>query len=166
MKTKSILILIILFSITFSFSAIGQKSNFSGEWKLNKEKTVLADSRLFLSKVTIQLKSDSLLTSRVYENENGEQYPFTENLSLDGKECKMSIYEMPRVTKASRSNSNDAINIESTTTFYGDNGEVKLIAKETWNVDNEGNTLTIIFTNKMAENESAGTSYYNKVKSN
>lgn len=164
MKTKTIFILIILFSITSSFSALGQKANFSGKWALNKEKTTLADNQLFLSKVSIQLKTDSLLTSRVYENGNGEEYPFEENLSLDGKECKISIYDMPRKTKASRSNTDGSIIIESTTTFSGDNGEVNLTAKETWKVDNEGKILTINFTNKMADSESAGTNYYNKVK--
>lgn len=101
---------------------------------------------------------------RVYENANGEQYPFTENLSLDGKEYKIVIFEMPRTAKASRSITDGSLIIESKTTFTGDNGAVDLITKETWKVDNNGTTLTINFTNIMAGNESAGTNYYNKAK--
>lgn len=164
MKTKTIFIFLVLLIITSSYSALGQRANFSGEWKLNKEKTVLADNQLFLSRVTIQLKSDSLLTTRVYENANGEEYPFEENLSLDEKESKIVIYDMPRTTKASRSNTDGSIIIESTTTFNGNNGEENLAAKETWKVDNEGQTLTIGFTNKMSGGETVGTNYYNKVK--
>jgi hypothetical protein len=164
MKTKTIFIFLILLIITSPFSALGQNGGFSGEWKLNKEKTVLAENQLFLSIVTIQIKSDSLLTTRVYENWNGEEYPFEENLSLDGKECKIVIYDMPRTTKASRSNTDVSLIIESTTTFYNDNGEDNLTAKETWKVDNEGNTLTINFTNKMSVGETIGTNYYNRIK--
>ena len=164
MKTKATFLFLILFAITFSFSALGQRANFSGEWKLNKEKTVLADNQLFLSRVTIQLKSDSLLSTRVYENANGEEYPFEENLSLDGKECKIVIFDMPRTTKASRSDTDGSLIIESTTTFNGNNGEENLTAKETWKVDDEGETLTIGFTNKMSGSETVGTNYYNKIK--
>jgi len=164
MKTKAILISLVLIILTSSYSVYSQKDNFTGEWKLNKEKTVLTDNQLFLSKVTIQLKNDSILTTRVYESDYGEQYPFNENLSLNGKECKIVIYDMPRSTKASRLATNGSIKMESATTFYGNNGEENLTAIETWQVDKEGNTLTIKYVNKMADNEFAGTSYYNKVK--
>jgi hypothetical protein len=148
MKTKAIFLFLFLFNITFTFSALGQGTGFSGEWKLNKEKTVLADNQLFLSGVTIQFKNDSLFTTRVYQNSNGEEYPFDENLSLDGKESKIIIYEMPRTSKASKSGPDGALIVESTTTFNGENGEENMVAKETWKVDNEGKTLTIDFTNK------------------
>jgi hypothetical protein len=163
MKTKATFLFIILFIITFSFSASGQGANFSGEWKLNKEKSLMVDNQLFLSGLTINLKSDSLLTTRVYENANGDQYPFEENLSLDGKDCKLVIYDMPRTSKASKSSPAGSINIESTTTFTTDNGQQNLIAKETWKVDNDGQ-LIISFTNKMSAGETSGTNYYNKVK--
>jgi hypothetical protein len=164
MKTKSTFVFLILLMATSSFSVFGQKTGFDGEWKLNKEKTVLADNQLFLSRVTIQIKSDSLLTSRVYENANGEEYPFEEKLCFDGKESKIVIYDMPRTTKASRSNTDGSLIIESKTTFQGNNGEDNLIAIETWKVDSEGKTLTIGFTNKMSGGEIVGINYYTKVK--
>lgn len=163
MKKKPVFIFLILLIISSSFSAIGQKNDFSGTWKLNKEKTVLADSRIFLSKITIVLKSDSLFTTRVYENENGEEYPFDENLTLNGKDCKIFIFDMPRSTKASKSDDGSLI-IESVTTFYTDSGDENLISKEKWNVDADGKTLTIGFTNKMSSGEATGINYYTKVK--
>ena len=164
MKTKATFLIIILFTITFSFSASGQATGFSGEWKLNKEKTILADNQLFLSRIIINLKNDSLFTTRIYENGNGEEYPFNENLSLDNKESKIIIYEMPRTSKATKSQDDGSLIIESTTTFNGNNGEENYIAKETWKVDNETQLLTIGFTNKTSGGEITGTNYYNKVK--
>jgi hypothetical protein len=164
MKTKKKFIFLILLTLAFTGIAVAQNANFSGEWKLNKEKTVLAENQLFLSKVTIELKSDSLLTKRVYENPNGEEYPFDEKLSLNSKESKIVIYEMPRTSKASRSKADGSITIESVTTFNGSNGEENLTAKETWKVDKEGKLLTIDFTNRMTAGETIGTNYYDRVK--
>ena len=164
MKTKTIFIaLSILFFLSAS-TIYAQKADLSGEWKLNKEKTVLADNQIFLTGITIQLKSDSLLTTRLYENGNGEQYPFDENLSLDGKDCKIYVYDMPRTTKVSRSNSDGSILFESSTIFQGYNGSDTLSAKETFRIDNEGKILTMNFTNKSSAGEITGTNYYDKVK--
>ena len=164
MKTKSILIAFTLLFFLSSLTINAQKADFSGGWKLNKEKTVLAENQLFLSGITIQIKSDSLLTTRVYENGNGEEYPFEENLSLDGKECKIVIFDMPRTSKATHSDSDSSLMIASTTTFSGNNGQEDMIAKETWKIDKEGKTLTLEFTNKMSGKEITGIYYYNKVK--
>jgi hypothetical protein len=164
MKTKTILIAFALLFFLPSLTIYAQKADFSGEWKLNKEKTSLAENQLFLSGITIQIKSDSLLTTRVYENGNGEEYPFEENLSLDGKEYKIVIFDMPRTSKATRSDSDSSLMIASTTTFIGNNGQEDMTAKETWKIDNEGKTLTLEFTNKMPGKEITGIYYYNKVK--
>ena len=164
MKTKSFLSLLALLFFATSFTAIAQDSAFSGSWQLDKEKTVLADDQLFLSKMDIKLKNDTLFTTRVYENSYGEQYPFEEKLSLDGKECKIVIYDMPRTSKASKSVNDGAIIIESVTTFYGNNGEEDLDAKETWKVSADSKILSLDFTNKMSGNETTGKNFYTKIK--
>jgi hypothetical protein len=164
MNTKSTFGLLFILIFISSFSLQAQNAGLTGEWKLNKEKTILADNQLFLSKITIQVKGDSLLTTRIYENGNGEEYPFEENLTLDGKEGKIVIYEMPRTSKASKVNADGSIVIESKTTFNGNNGEDNLLAKETWKVDNASKMLVVNFTNKSSAGEITGTNYYNKVK--
>jgi len=164
MKTKTN-ILIIFFLLLLPLSFINaQNPDLSGEWKLNKEKSTVADAQLFLSKITIQVKSDSLFTTRVYENGNGEEYPFEENLSLDGKDCKIVIYEIPRTSKATRSATDGSIMIASSTTFNNGNGPEDMTANETWKMDNDGHFLTLTFTNKMSGNEMTGTYYFEKAK--
>ena len=162
MKTKTFFTLLLLLIIT-SISVNGQNSKFSGEWSLDKEKSTVSEE-LFLSRLTIQLKSDSVFTTRVYANGYGEEYPFDENLSLDGKDCSIYIYDMPRTSKAFRSTSDGSLTIESKTTFYGNNGEEDMTAKEIWKVDSAGNILSINYTNKISGEETTGTIYYNKVK--
>src|SRR5450759_511417 len=164
MKTKTIYSILFLIILLPASSIIAQKANFSGEWKINKEKSVLTDNQLFLSKITIQLKNDSLLTTRVYENGNGDEYPFDEKLSLDGMASKIVIFEMPRTSKATLSDTDGSIMIASTTTFNGGNGQEDMTANEKWKVENEGQNLSFFFTNKMSGNEITGTYYYDKVK--
>jgi hypothetical protein len=165
MKTKTIFIAITIMFFLPLLTLYAQKPNLSGEWKLNKEKTVLADNQLYLAGITILLKQDSLLTSRVYENGNGEQYPFDENLSLDGKECKMFVYDMPRTTKVYCSISDTSFRFESSTIFQGNSGIADtMVAKETFKTDTEGKVLKMIFTNKTSAGEITGTNYYDKVK--
>ena len=164
MKTKTnILIFFFLLLLPVSFIN-AQNPDLSGEWKLNKEKSTVADAQLFLSKITIQVKSDSLFTTRVYENGNGEEYPFEENLSLDGKDCKIVIYEIPRTSKATRSATDGSIMIASSTTFNNGNGPEDMTANETWKMDNDGHFLTLTFNNKMSGNEMTGTYYFEKAK--
>ena len=164
MKRKKLISLVILLIITISVSAGDKKTNFSGDWKLDREKTVLANSQLFLSKINFNMKNDSLLTVRTYENANGEQYPFNENLTMDGKEYKITIYDMPRKSKAYWSDNNESIVIESTTTFYGNSGEVDFITKENWMVDETGTQLKFDFTGKTSTDESKGTYYFKKAR--
>ena len=147
-----------------SGSAADKKSSFSGEWKLDREKTVLENARLFMSKITFILKNDSLYTTRVYENENGEQYPFNENLTLDGKESSITVYDMPRKAKATWSEQDGSLVIETTTTYSGNSGEVNIVSKETWKVDENAALLTAEFIIKTAQGESKGTHYFRKVK--
>jgi hypothetical protein len=164
MKTK-ISYLLLFFLLLLPVSIItAQKPDLSGEWKLNKEKSNIVDAQLFLSKITIQVKTDSLFTTRVYENGNGEEYPFEENLSLDGKDCKIVIFEMPRSSKATLSNTDGAIMIASSTTFNNGNGPQDMTANETWKMDNDGHFLTLTFSNKMSGNETTGTYYFEKSK--
>jgi hypothetical protein len=164
MKTISTIGLLILLIFISSSDVISQMPPFSGEWKLNREKTDLKGSQLFLSKIKVILRTDSLLTTRVYENSNGEEYPFVENISLDGKDCKITIYEMPRTSKAKFSSAEGLVTVESTTIFNGNNGEENFKASETWKIENGGNTLSIAFTNSSSTGNVTGTEYFDRVK--
>jgi len=164
MKKQTIFTTILFLVCISVFNTSAQKADLTGEWKINREKSVIADNQLLLSKITIQLKSDSIITTRVYESGDGQEYPFDEKISLDGKDNKVVIYDMPRTSTATHSDSDGSIMIASTTTFNGNNGLEDMVAKETWKLDNEGKFMTLVFTNKMSGNESTGTYFYEKAK--
>ncbi len=164
MKTKNFKFIFTLLLAITTYSLHAEEPGFTGEWNLNKEKTVLQGSQIFLSKLTIMVKGDSLLTTRTYENTDGQEYPFDENLSLDGKESKIVIYNMPRTTKATRSDSDGTLILDSSTTFNRDGQDVVMNSKEIWKLEAGAKLLTINVTTKMADREIPGTLYLDRVK--
>ncbi len=162
MQTKKCFSLFVLLFIVAAVYAGGKSSSYSGIWKLNREKTPSANGQIFLSKISILLRNDSLFTVRTYENNNGETYPFDENLTMDGKECKITIYDMPRKSKASWSEQGKSLVIESITTFTRDSREENLTSTETWKMDENGNSITVDYTTTMSTATFKGTLYFNK----
>jgi hypothetical protein len=162
MKKALLFITFLGIFILLTITSFAQKADFSGDWTLDRTKTVLTDNRITLVKISIKVKGDSLLTQRVYEGGDGQQYPFNENVTLDGKECKLIIYEMPRKAKANWSGQDASIIFESTTTYNGNSGTADMTAKETWKVDPSKKILTMDFKNIFPEGETSGTFLFNR----
>ena len=149
--------ILILLSVFVANAFAGNKNDsLSGVWKLNVEKTPPANNRIFLSKISFKLKNDSLFTIRTYENNNGETYPFDENLTLDGKEYKIVVYDLPRKARAYRSKDDGALIIESTTTFNGNSGEEDFNLIEAWKAAENGTVLTVNFAAKSSAGDTKG----------
>jgi hypothetical protein len=150
--------------MTVTVTATGQKSDFQGTWKLDRTKSTLPANLPTLVGITINLKADSLLTERVYDSMDGQEYPFTENLSLDGKESRITIYDMPRKAKAGMADQDLTLILESTTTFNGPDGTADFVSKETWKVDKATNILSINFVNTVSGTEENGVFVFNKAE--
>jgi hypothetical protein len=138
------------------------QTTFNGTWKINKEKTTLPAEMLYLSQITMKVEGEKLITTRTYTNADAQEYPFDEVITLDGKECKSVIYDMPRVTTAKKG-TDGTIVIISKTTFNGDSGQEDLIANESWKTADQGKTLVCDFTNKMMGQEMKMVFHYDKV---
>jgi hypothetical protein len=160
-KVISIVSLSVLVFI-FSNSVIGQKADFTGTWKLDRSKMPVTGNFPVMTQININIKGDSLLTERFYDTGDGQEYPFEENLTLDGKEGMITVYEMPRKSFANWLEKDVILTFESTTTANGSNGPVDFKSSETWTVDNANNILTINFKNKTDSGEFAGALVFNK----
>jgi|GEM_PF-565700 len=151
-------VLVFLFSVNVS----GQKADFSGTWKIDRSKIPVTDNFPVLVQININIKGDSLLTERFYNTGDGQEYPFRENLTLDGKEASITVYEMPRKSKATWKEKDVVLIHEATTTANGSNGPVDFKSTETWSVDNANNILTISFKNNSYAGELTGAFIFNK----
>jgi hypothetical protein len=162
MKRVTFYIFLMALVIASTFSAAGQNADFPGTWKLDKLKSTLLENFPTLVRINVNIKGDSLLTERVYEGGDGQEYPFNENVTLDGKEYSITIYEMPRKSKALWSEQEGSLIFESTTTFNGQNGTEDIVSKESWKVDKANNSLTINYKNTISGVESSGALFFNK----
>ncbi|NLJ42367.1 MAG: hypothetical protein GX431_01830 [Bacteroidales bacterium] len=160
MKKILLIGLAMLMSIGISYRASAQKPDFNGKWKLDATKSTLPEYTPVLTRINVVVKGDSLLTQRFYDTGDGQEYPFTENVTLDGKEYSITIYDMPRKTKASASSEDGSFYVESTTTT----GSGDFVSKETWKTDPSNKILTISFKNVMEGNEGTGSFILNKVE--
>ena len=129
LKTMAALVI-----LSFAILSCKGKVDFSGEWTLDRQKTDLTGNNLFLVKFTVAQKENTLKTARTYENEYGEQYPFDEPLTLDGKKYKIIIYDMPRTTSARWSEDKKSLMVDSHIVFKTDYGDVEIESTETWNL--------------------------------
>ncbi len=160
-KLVSSVILSVLI-LLFSNSVVGQNHRFNGTWKLDMSKVPATGNFPVLTKIIIKIKGDSLLTERFYNTGDGQEYPFKENLTLDGKESALIVYDMPRKSKATWKEKDAVLIHEATTTANGSNGPVDFKSTETWSVKGENNILTISFKNMVFTDESTGTFIFNK----
>lgn len=164
MKRNLSLVLLLVFAIAFSFRSSAQNADINGTWKLDRTKSTIVEYLPVLVRIDIQIKGDSLLTQRYYETSDGQEYPFTENVSLNGQECNITIYNMPRKAKASWAEQDGSLIVESTTTFNGQNGPDNFVSKETWKADSANKTVTMTYNNNISANESSGTMVFNKAE--
>jgi hypothetical protein len=162
MKKITLLFTIISFAIASQLPSAAQKVSFNGIWTLDRSKSVLVEDSPALIKIDVKIKGDSLLTERTYVGGDGQEYPFTENVTLDGRVYNITIYDMPRKTKATWSDQDGTITVESTTTYTGDSGQENFISKESWKADNVNKTLTINFKNNVSEGEVTGVFLFTK----
>jgi hypothetical protein len=165
MKTK-FFILLTFVAFFSTIQLVAQKADFNGTWKLDRTKSTLVEYTPILIRIDIKIHGDSLLTERYYDTGDGQEYPFIENVTLDGKEYGITIYDMPRKTKASWSDQEGSLIFESTTTFSGDNGTADFLTRESWKVDKTTNIFTISYKNKMGTTESEGAFILNKSNPN
>ena len=161
MKRAFVFIPLMVLTIIFTISANAQKSDFSGTWKIDRTKSVLPEYTPILTKITVNLKTDSLVTKRFYDVGDGQEYPFDEKLPLNGTNVSITIYDMPRKANVTWSDKDNTVNLTSTITYYDSGSPVDFNSKETWKVD-QANTLTISFVNKSSQGESAGQFFFTK----
>lgn len=143
--------------------AFGQKADFTGNWLLDKTKSIVITDQPTMIKLEVRMTADSLLTLRVYDRGDNQEFPFNENLGLDSKDCSIVIFNMPRKSKVGFTESDGSLAIESTTTFSTDSGPADFKTKEVWKLDKEKKILTIEFKNNMMGNDTNGSWIYGKV---
>jgi hypothetical protein len=83
---KKILYLFVL--LLFAPAGFGQKVNFSGNWKINREKSQLGEEFSMAPNYIIVERGKNSLSVERHSSWQGEEFSFTDKFTLDGKECE------------------------------------------------------------------------------
>lgn len=83
---KKILFVLILAFV--SFTGFAQKVDFSGKWKINKEKSELGDERSMAPNNIILVQGDNSLSVERHSTWQGQERTSNDKFTLDGKECE------------------------------------------------------------------------------
>jgi hypothetical protein len=85
-SNQSKLFSLFLFLTLFSVSLMAQ-SNFSGTWKLDREKSTLNEQFSMAPNQMILSQTDNELSSQRKSSFQGQDFDMSEKYTLDGKEC-------------------------------------------------------------------------------
>jgi len=120
--------------------------NFTGEWKLNEQKSELGEfgDRFAPKKLKIDSKNDSLSCERTLTSESGEEIKSMLKLTFDGKETEGVVFgNSKRKSTAKWSDDGQSLLINSII-FFDQNGQTNEIkVNEIWKLTDNGNSLAI-----------------------
>ena len=91
--SKRLLAIVIASIIFLSFTAMPDRANFSGEWKLDEGKSDLQQFANFAPRIIkVTQTADSVTISKTAPGFNGENATTSETLSYDGKQTKTTVF--------------------------------------------------------------------------
>ena len=133
-----------------------QKPNFSGEWKLNEEKSTLGQygGRMAAKKLKLNGQTDSLSIQRFSTSQSGNEITSNEKLTFDGKEKESTVFgNTTKKSTAKWSEDGKSLNVNSTIMLDRNGEKTEIKVTESWKVAEDGKTLSI----ESTANSSFGT---------
>lgn len=142
--------------------------NFSGEWKLNEQKSDLGQfgGRMAGRQLKINSQADSISYERTSTSQSGDVVTTKESLTFDGKESDAitSGGNAKRKSSAKWSEDGQSLSINSTITLNRNGETIEIKVKETWKLTDNGNTLSIESNSSSSFGENSMKLFYDKVK--
>lgn len=122
---KKTLLILVTFAL-FVYSSVSA-TDFSGNWKLNAEKSKLTDQYSMAPKEIIILQDGNNLNFERHASFQDQDFTIKDKFTLDGKECINPGWQDTE-KKSTAVWSDDKSSLKITTMFpMGDNGELKII---------------------------------------
>jgi hypothetical protein len=159
-----VIVLCFLF-IFSSLYAADDMVNFSGVWAFNEAKSDLGEGsrRRADLNLTIKQEGNTLSVERVRENRSGEQTTRTENLTLDGKECKnIGSRDREILSVVNWTENKKGLVIKSTSSFEREGETFEIKTDQIWTLSEDGNVLTIDYTSTSPRGERKSIHVYDK----
>ncbi len=130
-----------------------QKVNFSGEWKLNEQKSTLGQfgGRMAAKSLKLNGQTDSLSIQRLSTSQDGNEVTTNEKLTFDGKEAESSLSaNAKKKSSAKWSDDGKSLNVNSTINLERNGEKIEIKVAESWKLTDDGKGLTIESTSNSS----------------
>jgi hypothetical protein len=152
-----------LFLFPATTFAAGKKADFTGTWTLNESKSTIGEGRFRLSTMIVAKQDGiNLELERTRTGRDGQPVTQTEKLTLDGKEILSEGENRTTKTTAAWSEDGKSLIISSTMTFTREGQTTEVKSQETWNLSDDGKTLTIQYHSSSPRGERNDVLVYDK----
>ena len=125
-------------------SFAGEKTDFTGEWALNEDKSDLGEGGAFAAfQIAVKQEGNTITIERTRTGRNGEERTNSETLTLDGKE---NINEGERGSSSSVltwSEDGNSLTIKSKREFNRQGETFEMNSTEVWTLAEDGKVLKI-----------------------
>jgi len=124
--------------------AVKPAVDFSGEWALNENKSVLdnSDGGSVPSRIKVTQYENEIAIQRSFEEEYTDDRITVDHLTLDGKDNKSEMFNTPIVSKATWSQ--DTLVVESKASFKRGDQIIDVSSDEKWFFKKQGKVLSVI----------------------
>jgi hypothetical protein len=150
--------------LLISSATIAQKTNFSGTWGFNEDKSELGEGRFrgAATKLTIKQEGNNMSIERVSQGRDGEEVTRNEKYTLDGKECENPAFNTTRKSTVTWSEDGKSLTISSTMVFEREGEEMEMKSSETLTLTDGGKSLSINSVSMSPRGEMKRTYVYDK----
>ena len=162
--SKKIISLLIAPALLLAFTSKMDRTNLSGQWKLNESKSDLGPMQSFATRaIKIDQKDDGITISQTSPSFNGEDRTLTETWSYDGKETETTLFGSSKkksTAKWSDDGKSLIISYVLNLDFGGQAMEIK--GTENWSISDDGKTLTIQNNSSSSQGDLSTKAVYDK----
>jgi hypothetical protein len=159
-KVLSVTLILMLASPVFTNGQAG-KTNFSGTWVLNQEKSTLGDNPRGGGDFTAKQEGNLLTVERTFTNRDGQSMTSTMNYTLDGKESVNTSQRGDSKSVASWSSDGKTLTISSVRSFNMDGETRTMKSTEVWTLTDQ-KTINIQSTMSTPNGERKMSLVYDK----
>lgn len=162
---KRSIALIAVPAILLSFTFIGAKTNFSGDWKLNEGKSDFGQrgARFATKELKVDQKDDAITITRTTPSfQGGEDMTNTETYTFDGKEVEGKGFGNSVRKSSLKWSGDESFTISSTTSMERNGESMEFHSSESWSLGDGGKTLTVTTTSTTPRGENTTKAVYDK----
>ncbi len=161
---KQLLILIAFPALLLSFTVLPGQTNFSGEWKLNTDKSDLGQMANFaVTSLKVDQANEAITIARTAPTFQGDESTTTETVTFDGKTSETKIFgESTKKSSIKWDESGKTFTLTFTLNLDFNGQQMVVEGTEKWSLSDDGKILTLETNSTSDFGDMSTTAVYDK----